>query len=108
MSDVLKADDNKAALLKAKDDKREKMLAFIRDTLIERSQAMRQAYELNPFTYCLGAEGKAQLKGVVAVEAAADIFVHLVAEWQRDDKHPEWLKAIVSQGMATFIEAFKI
>jgi hypothetical protein len=90
------------------DEKREKMLSFIRDTLIDRSQALRQAYELNPFLYCQGVEGKAQLKGVVAVEAAADIFTHLVGEWQKDDKHPEWLKTIVNQGMATFVEAFRI
>lgn len=98
----------KAIETASKDDKRERMLCYIRDTLIERSQALRQAYELNPFLYCGSAEGKAQLKGVVAVEAAADIFTHLVGEWQRDQKHPEWLRTIVNQGMATFVEAFKI
>lgn len=90
----------------AKDDKRERMLCFIRDTLIERACGLRTGYEANSFVYCGSPEGLVQLKRVVAVEAAADIFTHLVAEWQKDKK-PEWLRTIVSQGMAAFVEAFK-
>lgn len=98
----------KAIEAAARDEKRERMLCFIRDVLIDRGQMMRQAYELNPFLYCQGPEGQAQLKSVVAVEAAADVFTHLVGEWQKGaDKRPDWLKTIAKQGMATFVEAFK-
>ena len=96
-----------AATIDAKDEKRERMLCLIRDKLIERAWGLRTAYEANSFLYCESPEGKEHLKHVVAIEAAADIFVHLVAEWQKDDKHPEWLKTIAKQGMATFVEAFK-
>jgi len=94
----------------AKDKKREAMLCFIRDTLIERAHGLRTGFEANSFLYCESAEGKAQLKTLVAVEAAADVFTHIVGQWQNaDEKHPrpEWLKTIAKQAMATFIEAFQ-
>lgn len=90
-----------------KDAKREAMLKYIRDTLIERAQAMRQCFELNPFLYCESPEGQDHLKRVVAIEAAADVFTHLVGEWQRTEDRPGWLRAITKQSMATFIGAFQ-
>ncbi len=92
-----------------KDAKREAMLCYIRDTLIERAHGLRTGFELNPFTYCSTPEGKSDLKRVVAVEAAADMMTFIVGQWQdtKPEKRPEWLKAIVKQGMASFIEAFK-
>ena len=93
-----------------KDAKRERMLCFIRDTLIERAWGLRTGFEANSFQYCESAEGKAQLKAVVALEAAADVFTHIVGEWQSvSEKHPrpEWVKAVAKQAMATFIEAFR-
>lgn len=98
MSDVLS---------QTKDEKRERMLCLIRDTLVERAAQARTSFELNPFLYCQGPEGREQLKRVVAQEAAADVFTHLVAEWQKSDRRQDWLRAIVHQAMATFIEAFK-
>ena len=92
---------------KVRDAKRERMLCYIRDVLIERAHSMRSAFESNSFQYCLGEEGRGHLKQVIAVEAAADVFTHLVGQWQAEPKHPEWLKEIVGQGMATFIEAFQ-
>lgn len=94
---------------KANDDKRERMLCYIRDTLIERAHGLRTGFESNSFLYCESLEGKADLKRVVAVEAAADIFTHLVAQWQdtKPEKRPEWLKTIVNQGMAAFIDGFR-
>lgn len=94
----------------ARDLKRERMLEFIRDTLIERAWGLRTGYEANSFMYCASPEGKAQLKAVVAVEAAASVFTHIVGEWQNvDGKHPrpEWVKTIAKQAMATFVEAFQ-
>lgn len=93
----------------ARDEKRERMLCYIRDTLIERAWGLRTGFEANSFIYCQSAEGKEQLKRVAAVEAAADIFTHLVGEWQgsKPEKRPEWLKTVVRQGMATFTEAFR-
>lgn len=94
----------------AKDVKREKMLCFIRDTLVERAHGLRTGFEANSFLYCQSPDGKAQLKAVVAVEAAADIFTHIVGEWQNvDAKHPrpEWVRTIAKQAMASFIEAFQ-
>jgi hypothetical protein len=42
------------------------------------------------------------------MEAAGDVFTHLVGEWQKSGKNqPAWLEAIAKQGMATFIEALK-
>lgn len=91
-----------------RDEKRERMLQFIRDTLIERGALLRSSFELNPVPYCMSPEGQDQLKRVVAVEAAADVFTHLVGEWQKDqDKRPDWLKTIAKQSMATFAEAFR-
>ncbi len=94
-----------------KDAKREAMLCYIRDTLIERAHGLRTGFESNPFLYCQSPEGKGDLKRVVAVEAAADMMTFIVGQWQdtaiKPDKRPEWLKAIVKQGMASFIEAFK-
>ncbi len=94
----------------AKDKKRERMLEFIRDVLVERAHGLRAGFEANSFLYCQSAEGKAQLKTVVAVEAAADVFTHIVGEWQNvDAKHPrpEWVRTIAKQAMASFIEAFQ-
>ena len=93
----------------ARDEKRERMLCFIRDTLIERASGLRAGFEANSFVYCASPEGKEQLKRVAGMEAAADIFTHLVAEWQGStpEKRPEWLRTIVRQGMATFTEAFR-
>jgi hypothetical protein len=99
-----------APVIDAKDAKREAMLCFIRDTLIERAYGLRTGYEANSFLYCQSAEGKAQLKRVVAVEAAADVFTLIVGEWQHvDEKHPrpEWVKMIAKQAMGAFIEAFR-
>ena len=94
----------------AKDKKRERMLEFIRDTLIERAHGLRTGFEANSFLYCQSAEGKEQLKRLVAMEAAADVFTHIVGEWQNvDEKHPrpDWVKTIAKQAMAAFIEATK-
>jgi hypothetical protein len=94
----------------AKDVKRERMLCFIRDTLIERAYGLRTGFEANSFLYCQSPEGKEHLKRLVAMEAAADVFTHLVGQWQSaDERHPrpDWLKAIGRQAMATFIEAFQ-
>lgn len=93
---------------RAKDEKRVRMLCFIRDTLIERAHGLRSGFEANSFLYCQTPEGQNQLKRVVAVEAAADVFTHIVGEWQRhEDRRPEWLKTIAKQSMATFVEAFR-
>jgi len=82
------------------------MLAFIRDVIVERGQAMRSCYALAEST--VSAKDDTQLKKVVALEAAGDVFTHLVAEWQRSGKDPPaWLEAIAKQGMATFTEALK-
>ncbi len=104
MSDVALAPEDAA-----KDAKREAMLCYIRDTLIERAHGLRTGFESNPFLYCQSPEGKGDLKRVVAVEAAADMLTFIVGQWQdtAPDKRPEWLKRIVKQGMASFIEAFK-
>jgi hypothetical protein len=94
----------------AKDLKRERMLEFIRDTLIERAHGLRAGFEANSFLYCQSDEGKTHLKRLVAMEAAASVFTHLVGEWQgADEKHPrpDWLKTIAAQAMATFVEAFR-
>jgi len=92
----------------AKDEKRERMLCYIRDTLIERAHGLRAGFEANPFLYCESPEGREQQKRVVAVEAAADVFTHIVGEWQKSDsKRPEWLSTIAKQAMASFVEAFK-
>lgn len=94
----------------AKDLKRERMLEFIRDTLVERAHGLRTGFEANSFVYCQTPEGQADLKRVVAVEAAADIFTLIVGEWQgADERHPrpDWLKTIAKQAMASFIEAFR-
>lgn len=94
----------------AKDAKRERMLEFIRDTLIERAYGLRTGFEANSFLYCQSEEGKAHLKRLIAMEAAADVFTHIVGEWQNvDERHPrpEWVKTIAKQAMATFIEATK-
>ena len=100
--------DRKAEAEAAKDKKREAMLCFIRDTLIERAYGLRTGFEANSFVYCQSDQGKEHLKRLIAMEAAADIFVHIVAEWQKsEEKRPEWVKTIAKQGMATFIEAFK-
>jgi hypothetical protein len=99
--------DKRAVAEAARDEKRERMLCYIRDTLIERAYGLRTGFEANSFIYCQSAEGKEQLKRVAAVEAAADIFTHLVAEWQKSDKRQEWLRTVVKQGMATFTEAFR-
>lgn len=92
--------------VKAKDDKRERMLCFIRDTLLERAHGLRTAFEANPFLYCESPEGRDQLKRVVAVEAAADVFTHFIGEWQKE-KRPDWVKTVAGQAMAPFVEAFK-
>jgi hypothetical protein len=102
--------DHRAVAEAAKDKKREAMLCFIRDTLIECGLGRRIAYEANSFLYCSSAEGKEHLKRVVAVEAAADVFTHLIAEWQDvDEKHPrpEWVRTIAKQAMASFVGAFQ-
>jgi hypothetical protein len=99
--------DRRAVAEAARDEKRERMLCLVRDVLIERAYGLRTGYEANSFIYCQSPEGKEQLKRVVAVEAAADIFTHLVAEWQKADKRPEWLRTVAKQGMATFTEAFR-
>lgn len=102
--------DRKAEEDAAKDLKRERMLEFIRDVLIERAHGLRTGFEANSFLYCQTPAGKAQLKALVAVEAAADVFTHIVGEWQNvDAKHPrpEWVRTIAKQAMATFIEAFQ-
>lgn len=94
----------------AKDLKREAMLCFIRDTLVERGHGLRTGFEANSFLYCQSPEGQADLKRVVAVEAAADVFTHIVGQWQSADEkhpHPDWLKTIAKQAMASFIEAFR-
>jgi hypothetical protein len=92
----------------AKDEKRERMLCFIRDTLIERAHGLRTGFEANSFVFCESPEGKDQHKSVVAVEAAADVFTHIVGEWQRNEaKKPEWLSTIAKQAMASFVEAFR-
>lgn len=102
--------DKQRAEEEARDAKREAMLCFIRDTLVERACGLRTGFEANPFLYCQSVEGKDQLKRLVAVEAAASVFTHLVGEWQNvDSRHPrpEWLRTIAKQAMATFIEAFQ-
>jgi hypothetical protein len=100
--------DQRAVAEAARDEKRERMLCYIRDILIERAHGLRTGYEANSFIYCQSPEGKEQLKRVAAVEAAADIFTHLVAEWQKSaDRRPEWLRTVAKQGMATFTEAFR-
>ena len=92
---------------KTKDAKRAAMLRYIRDTLIERGGCMREAFELNDLLYARSPEGKAHLRRVVALEAAADIFTLLVGEWDKPDtKQPEWLRTIAKQGMATFVERY--
>lgn len=93
----------------AKDAKRERMLEFIRDTIIERAHGLRTGFEANSFLYCQSPEGKAHLKRLIAMEAAADVFTHIVGEWQKSDpnKRPEWLKTIAKQAMAPFVEAFQ-
>jgi hypothetical protein len=94
----------------AKDLKRERMLEFIRDTLIERAYGLRTGFEANSFLYCQSPEGKEHLKRLIAMEAAADVFTHIVGQWQSADEthpRPEWLKTIARQAMATFIEAFQ-
>lgn len=94
----------------AKDKKREAMLCFIRNVLSERAHGLRTGFEANSFLYCQSPEGREDLKRVVAVEAAADVFTHLVGLWQNaDEKHPrpDWLKLIAKQAMAAFIEATK-
>jgi hypothetical protein len=102
--------DHRAEEEEAKDRKREAMLCFIRDVLIESACGLRTGFEANSFLYCQSKEGKAQLKRVVAMEAAADVFTHIVGQWQNvDQKHPrqDWVKTIAKQAMATFIEAFR-
>jgi hypothetical protein len=94
----------------AKDAKREAMLCFIRDVIVERAHGLRTGFEANSFLYCQSKEGKEHLKRLIAMEAAADIFTHIVGEWQNvDEKHPrpEWVKRIAKQAMATFTEAFR-
>jgi hypothetical protein len=101
--------DHKAEEEAAKDLKRGRMLEFIRDTLIERAYSLRTGFEANSFLYCQSAQGKEQLKRLIAMEAAADIFTHLVGQWQSANEthpRPEWLKTIAKQAMATFVEAF--
>lgn len=93
---------------KTKDEKRERMLCFIRDVLIERGESLRSAFECNSFVYCGSKEGQDHLKRVVAVEAAADVFTHIVGEWQRTERRPDWLRAVANQSMATFVEAFRV
>jgi hypothetical protein len=100
--------DQRAVAEAARDEKRERMLCLIRDTLIESAWGLRTGFEANSFIYCQSAEGKQHLKRVVAVEAAADIFTHLVGEWQKSpDRRPEWLRTVAKQGMSTFTEAFR-
>jgi hypothetical protein len=102
MSDILNAAAD------TKDVKRERMLCFIRDVLIERAHGLRTGFETNDLLYSRSAEGKDQLKRVVAVEAAADIFTHIVGEWQRDpERRPEWVQKIAKQAMASFVGAFQ-
>jgi hypothetical protein len=99
--------DQRAVAEASKDEKRERMLCYIRDTLVERAWGLRTAFEANSFVYCASPEGKEQLKRVVALEAAADVFTHIVAEWQRNpEKRPEWVKTIAKQAMSAFVGAF--
>jgi hypothetical protein len=110
MTDDANVIDHKAEEEAAKDVKRERMLEFIRDVLIERAHGLRTGFEANSFLYCQSKEGKEHLKRLIAMEAAADIFTHLVGQWQSaNERHPrpDWLKTIAQQAMATFIEAFR-
>jgi hypothetical protein len=99
-----------APVIDAKDEKRERMLCFIRDVLIERAYGLRTGFEANSFLYCQSKEGKEHLKRLIAMEAAADVFTHIVGAWQNvDEKHPrpEWVRTIAKQAMATFTSAFQ-
>lgn len=98
--------EQQAAHAKA-EEKRGAMLWFVRDALTDRALSLRAGFEANPITYCASPEGQAQLKRAVAVEAAVDVFSHLIAEWEKDQKRPEWLRAIVGQAMSAFIEGMK-
>jgi hypothetical protein len=101
--------DSKDQKQDTKDLKRERMLCFIRDTLVERAHGLRTGFETNDLLWSRSEEGKEQLKRVVAIEAAADVFTHIVGEWQNpDEKRPEWVKIIAKQAMATFVEAFQV
>lgn len=84
--------DDKAAKQRAN---RERMLCAMRDAVI------RRAADRRSWSDVAGAD-KAELREIVALEAAADVFVHLVAEWQRSNDPPGWLVTIVKQAMATF------
>lgn len=93
---------------RVKDAKRERMLCYIRDTVIERAHCFRTAYELADLLYARSPEGKEHLKQVVALEAAADVFTHIVGEWQKgEEKRPDWVKTIAKQAMATFVGALQ-
>jgi len=91
-----------------KNQRRHRMLAYIRDTLVDRAQCFRSAYESNSLDYERTPEAKAHLKQIMAIEAAANVFTHLVGEWDKaKDKPPEWLQTIAKQGMATFVEGLR-
>jgi hypothetical protein len=95
--------DDKAAKQRAN---RERMLCAMRDAVIRRAAERRSWLEkvsiMDPAAWFSTADGRAELRELVALEAAADAFVHLVAEWQRSDNPPGWLVTIVKQAMATF------
>ena len=103
MSDITAADRRTTAAA-VSDERRKRMLAYIRDTVLDRAQVMRSCYDQST-------EDKEQryefLRRVVALEAGAGILTHLHAEWCKGEQSksgevPEWLRKIASMGMATF------
>ena len=88
--------------------RRKLMLVYIRDTLIDRATDRRSFYDVagDP-EWRASADGKVELRRIVALVAAADIFSHLHSEWLKGEQSqsgqvPEWLRKIASQGMQTF------
>jgi len=90
------------------DDKarnRERMLEFIRDTLISKASDLRSWHERPEQDFVrwrASGEAARELRQIVALEAAADVFIHLAGEWQAHETRPEWLITIAKQAMATF------
>jgi hypothetical protein len=106
MSEAAIADDKKVSDSLRR---RKLMLVYIRDTLIARAADRRSSYAFlggDP-EWQASADGKIELRRIVALEAAADIFTHLHAEWCKGEESksgeiPEWLRKVASQGMSTF------
>jgi hypothetical protein len=94
--------------LAEQDEHRKKMLAYIRDVLIDRANMRRSCFALNVQAdpvYRRCAEGLNDARQIAALDAAANVFIHLHAEWVKEDTHrgiPSWLRDIARQGMAGF------